>query len=116
MTLAFDATELAKFELPAAIHSQDKTIRPQIVTKEYSPQYYSLLSEFEKLTGVGALLNTSFNIHGKPIVLKPIDAVKEILTHELVELNYVVFDDVLIKRKVLSYKSKLQENQEFAKL
>lgn len=100
MTLAFDSTELARKDLPAAIHPYDLTVRPQLVTREYAPTYYAIIKEFERLSGVGALLNTSLNIHGKPIVRKPIDAVNEILAHEGVSLECVVFEDVLLRKKI----------------
>lgn len=99
MTMAFDTTELARRDLAAAIHPYDLTIRPQVVVKEYSPEYYEIIKEFENLTGVGGVLNTSFNIHGKPIVHKPVDAAKEVLSHESVYLKYVLFNDILISRK-----------------
>lgn len=99
MTMAFDTTDLAQKDLAAAIHPYDLTIRPQVIRKECSPEYYSIIKAFENLTGVGGILNTSFNIHGKPIVYKPIDAVNEVLSNQLVKLNYVVFGDILIRRK-----------------
>lgn len=98
MTMAFDTTTQAKIDLAAAIHAYDETVRPQIVTKEYSPNYYLLLKAFEKETGVGGLLNTSFNIHGKPIVHKPIDIIEEVLMHDLVDLKYVVIDNILLTK------------------
>jgi carbamoyltransferase len=48
----------------------DNTARVQTVTKEQNPWLYELLTEFEKQTGVGVLLNTSFNVNGKPILSK----------------------------------------------
>jgi carbamoyltransferase len=99
MTMAFESTDRAQKDLPAAIHSVDKTIRPQIVYKELSPVYYQIIKEFELITGAGALLNTSFNIHGKPIVYKPIHAVEEVLSHELADLRYVVFEDILLSKR-----------------
>ena len=74
MMLAYNATEKGKKELRAAMHQYDFTIRPQMVKKEHNPMYYNIIKEFEKLTGVGAILNTSFNLHGFPIVYTPEDA------------------------------------------
>lgn len=74
MALACDTTEEGKKKLPAAIHPSDKTARPQIVTSEMNNSYYQLLSAFKELTGVGALLNTSLNIHGYPIARTVKDA------------------------------------------
>lgn len=52
----------------AAITHVDNTARVQTVTREENVWLYDLLTEFEKLTGVGVLLNTSFNVNGKPIL------------------------------------------------
>lgn len=53
--------------LPAITHI-DGTARVQTVTKEQNEFLYNLLTDFEKLTGIGVLLNTSFNVAGKPIL------------------------------------------------
>ena len=68
MTLCAETTNIGIKNLKAAIHPYDYTCRPQIVFKETNPKYYELISHFGKITGVYALLNTSLNHHGKPIV------------------------------------------------
>ncbi|WP_457577417.1 carbamoyltransferase C-terminal domain-containing protein, partial [Desulfomarina sp.] len=83
MVMGFDSTELAREHLIAALHPYDFTMRPQFVKKEHNPQYHRLLSEFEKLTGFGGVLNTSFNLHGWPIVCSPEDAVSTFLKSDL---------------------------------
>ena len=45
-----------------------------MVTREQNPDYHRILERFQALTGSGALLNTSFNIHGEPIVSSPAEA------------------------------------------
>lgn len=55
-------------ETLAAITHVDGTARVQTVTREQNEWLYDLLTEFELLTGVGVLLNTSFNVNGKPIL------------------------------------------------
>ncbi len=77
------------------MHPADFTARPQILEKEANPSYYDLISEFEKITGVGALLNTSFNLHGDPIVRGPEQA---IYTFENSELDMLLMNDILISR------------------
>jgi len=52
----------------------DNTSRIQTVKPELK-LYYSLISEFKKLTGIPMLLNTSLNDNGKPIAGKPGDAI-----------------------------------------
>jgi len=79
MAVGFDTTELAKKDIPAGLHPFDRTARPQIVHKMDNPGYHSLIKEFEKLTGVGAVMNTSFNIHGESIVGTPDDAIDTFL-------------------------------------
>ena len=62
-------------KIPAVRHV-DGTARIQTVNASQHPQYYALLREFKKLTGVPVLVNTSFNTLGKPIVCSPRDAIE----------------------------------------
>ena len=71
MITAFRATPLAVKHLRAAMHQGDFTIRPQVLEREINPDYYRLIRAFESLTGVGGLMNTSFNLHGYPLVATP---------------------------------------------
>lgn len=75
MTLGFDSTELARKEMPAALHPYDYTARPNVVREQDNPSYHALLKAFEKQTGIGGVLNTSFNLHGEPVVESPADAI-----------------------------------------
>ena len=61
-------------KIPAIVHV-DGTARVQTVTEEENATLYRLLREFEGLTGIPVLLNTSFNVKGEPIVETPRDAV-----------------------------------------
>ncbi len=74
MAITFDTTAEAQKDLAAAIHPYDKTSRPQVLTREFNTDYYELIVAFKKLTGIGAVLNTSFNLHGEPNVCSPKDA------------------------------------------
>jgi carbamoyltransferase len=94
MTIAFNTYPAAWKDLKASIHQYDLTGRPQVVKKETNPQYYELLNEFEKLAGVGALLNTSFNLHGEPIVQTPEDALS---VFQRTELDALLLDGYLIE-------------------
>ena len=100
MTTCYDTTEIGKKHLKAAIHPYDFTVRPQIVTKKTCPVYYNLIEKFYKKTGIGGLLNTSLNIHDKPIVCQPVDIVNEILKGNNKAINYIYVQDTLYKRKV----------------
>ena len=73
MILAFDSRN--RDEVKAACHPEDATIRPQIVSHMDNPQYHRLIELFHRKTGRGAILNTSLNIHGEPIVSTPDDAI-----------------------------------------
>ncbi len=61
--------------IPAVTHV-DLTGRVQTVTREANPFYYDVIREFQKLTGVPVLMNTSFNVRGEPIVNSPVDALR----------------------------------------
>lgn len=96
MTIAFDSTELAQKELIAALHPADLTARPQMLKKDSNPGYYNVLKEFEKLTGIGGVLNTSFNLHGEPVVCSPEDAFH---TFENSKLDMLYFGNIAVARK-----------------
>ena len=76
MTFAFETTKFAHKNLTAAIHQADKTARAQILKKIHNKDLWELINLFYKKTGVPGLLNTSFNLHGYPIVNSIFDAKK----------------------------------------
>jgi carbamoyltransferase len=86
MMMSFHVREAARNMLKAAIHPVDGSVRPQIVSVAENPDYHALIEEFRKRTGIPAVLNTSFNIHGEPIVETPDDAVDVFLRSGLVHL------------------------------
>jgi carbamoyltransferase len=96
MTCSFDSKDLAKKHLIAAIHPLDKTLRPQIITKDDNPAYYDLILQFKEKTGIGAVLNTSFNLHGEPNVSSYNDA---IYTVNNSELRYLILENYLLEKK-----------------
>lgn len=75
MTIGFQTTEEGYNAMVAACHPADKSARPEMLTEELNPELYTILKAFESLTGRGALLNTSFNLHGFPIVNTPQEAI-----------------------------------------
>lgn len=95
MTIAFDTNPESRADLSGAIHSFDYTCRPQILSKVANPSYYNLIKNFKKLTGRGAILNTSFNLHGDPIVNSPQNALH---TFDKSNLQYLVLNDYLISK------------------
>ena len=97
MAISFNSTEIANKHLPAGLHPFDKTSRAQIVYKKDNPDYHSLIKEFENLTGIGALLNTSFNIHGEAIVESPKDAIQ---TLQNSGLKYLYIGSYLVTKTI----------------
>ena len=95
MTMAFDLKSGLVNGIPAVVHPADKTVRPQMLKRQVNPNYYDLLSAFKQLTGIGVLLNTSFNLHGDPIVESPDDAIR---TFEKSDLDILLFDDIAVAR------------------
>ena len=96
MILGFETKDLAKNEIMAGLHQSDFSCRPQIVEKDINESYHNLISKFESDTGISGILNTSFNVHGYPIVNSPEDAV---WTFENSELDVVQIENFLIEKK-----------------
>jgi len=91
MTTAYEVKD-DYLDVLSGVMSKDNTTRPQIVDK-MNNDYFDLLVKFKKLTGIGALLNTSFNIHGEPIVCSPKDAIETLIKTQgdcLIIGNYIV--------------------------
>lgn len=79
-----------------AITHVDNTARVQTVTKEENEWLYNLLTEFEKVTGVGVLLNTSFNVNRMPILSTCKEALQ---VFEATEMDGLVIENEYIKKK-----------------
>jgi carbamoyltransferase len=75
MLFVYDVHPDKLSSIPAVCHV-DQTARIQTVREDQNPLYYQLLQEFQRLTRVPILVNTSFNTRGKPIVCAPRDAVE----------------------------------------
>jgi carbamoyltransferase len=74
MILVYDVRPEKRSAVPAITHV-DGTGRVQTVSRAANPLYWSLIHQFERLTGVGLVLNTSFNVMGEPIVCRPEEAI-----------------------------------------
>jgi carbamoyltransferase len=94
MILSFWATEEGKRKIPAVVHI-DGSCRVQSVTRESNAKYYALIAEFERLTGVAAVMNTSFNLKGDAIVESPKDAVQTFFTSGL---DYLVIGSFVVDK------------------
>ena len=96
MAVAFMTKAILRNDIAAGIHSYDSTVRPQILTDEAAPDYYDLIESFARITGIPALLNTSFNLHGEPIVNNLTDALH---TLDNSGLTHLIYQDMLITKK-----------------
>ena len=88
-------------DVPAITHI-DYSARIQTVERETSPNYYDLIRQFERLTGCGVVVNTSFNVRGEPIVCTPADAYRCFMRTHLEAL--VLFPFLLDKARQPEWK------------
>jgi carbamoyltransferase len=95
MTIAAPAKENAWDEIPAGLHPFDRSARAQVLDPENHPSFYEVVSKFRDITGVGGVLNTSFNLHGDPIVCSPEDAIDTFLRSGL---DILQLEDFLIEK------------------
>jgi carbamoyltransferase len=97
MTIAFDTHKKNLELIRAATHPYDETVRPQILEKSYNEKYYSIIENFYKISGIPALLNTSFNLHGSPICSNINDIVTTFKNSGLI---YLYIDDKYLIKKI----------------
>jgi carbamoyltransferase len=95
MTITFE-TKDGKNKFPAAVHQADGTTRAQLLKKEQNPILWNLIFKFYEKTGIPALLNTSFNLHGEPIVRTIQDALR---VFGKSELEVLWLDKHIIEKK-----------------
>lgn len=93
MTFTCKTKKICDEIAPAIVHL-DKTARPQTIFKEDNDFLYKVLLEFKKETGLGMLINTSFNVHEEPIVESFNDAIKSFNESKL---DYLILDGKVIK-------------------
>jgi carbamoyltransferase len=78
MAIAFRVKKEFRKEIPSGIHI-DGTARPQFVEERDNPSYYRLLKRVKEKKGIGIVINTSFNLHGRTIVRTPTDALTDFI-------------------------------------
>ena len=88
MTLCYTVRPNWVDKIPAVIQRDDNTCRPQVVNRDRQPLFHYILSEFNALTDIPVLMNTSFNVHGEPII-NDID-------HALLHLTNNVVDYLIV--------------------
>ncbi len=96
MTVCVDTKENSKKLIPSVLHPSDSTARIHMVKKKNNPDYYNLIKCFHKITKIGVLLNTSLNLHGKPIARTAKDCV-EILENS--DIDGIQIENYLILKK-----------------
>jgi len=87
-------TRAEKRELIPGVNHVDDTGRLQTVTRAANPRYHRLLQEFERLTGVPMVLNTSFD-ENEPIVMTPADALE---TFRRTRIDLLVLGSLVVRR------------------
>ena len=90
----FDLLKQERSTLPAITHV-DYSARIQTVAQADNPVLYDLLLRFERATGCGVLVNTSFNVRGEPIVCTPDDAYRCFVN---TEMDYLIMGNFVIDR------------------
>ncbi len=95
MTITFSAKPEWGNKVPAIVHI-DGTARPQLVQKERNSNYYDLINEFYKKTGIPLVMNTSFNMHEEPIVSTPEDALRSL---DVGAVDYILFNHSILVAK-----------------
>ncbi len=75
MTICFSCTPWMARRCPGVVHV-DGTARPQLVRVQDNPAFHRILVAYKRMTGVGTVVNTSFNMHEEPIVATAADAVR----------------------------------------
>lgn len=93
----FDKLKQQRSVLPAITHV-DYSARVQTVHKETNPEFHRLISAFKEITGVGVLINTSFNVRGEPPVCTPQDAVQCFLR---TEMDYLVMNNIILDKSLM---------------
>lgn len=107
MSFALKIEKNAKF-IPAAVHV-DNTCRPQTVNKKINFKFFNVINEFYKITGVPAVLNTSFNRHGIATIATPRQAIEHLINRcvdILIIEDFIAFPNKKAKK---NYKSLLSE-------
>jgi len=105
-----DLLNVPKSDIPAITHV-DYSARVQTVSRDTNPDYYDLIREFERRTGCGVVVNTSFNVRGEPIVCTPRDAYQCFMrTH----IDYLVLGPFLLdKTRQPAWEEKADWKSEF---
>ena len=95
MTITLDVKEQWIEKIQGVVHV-DGTARPQVISKGDDHIYYGIVKAFYDKTGIGCVVNTSFNMHEEPIVNSPHDALRSFVTGAV---DLLVMENYLVTRK-----------------
>jgi carbamoyltransferase len=93
MTFAVRAREDTGTRFPAAVH-RDGSARVQVVSRTFNPRLWLVLEQYEALTGLPLLINTSFNLHGEPIVHAADDSLRTFVASGV---DLLLLGDLLVR-------------------
>jgi predicted NodU family carbamoyl transferase len=96
MSSTHPVKESARAGLAQALHV-DGTTRPQVLEREENPRYHALLDAWRGTSGAPALLNTSFNESGYPLVSSPVDALLMFLR---TDIDTLVLNNCVVRKRV----------------
>ena len=108
MLLVADVHPNKREEVPAVTHV-DGSARIQTVREDQNPLYWKLLKTFEKRTGCGVIINTSFNVRGEPIVESPRDALNCFLN---TDMDYLALGTFLLQKSQMP-KERLKGREQY---
>ncbi|MFC1674340.1 carbamoyltransferase [Candidatus Omnitrophota bacterium] len=108
----FDKLKVQRSVIPAVTHV-DYSARIQSVNRQDNPLYYEMISAFNKKTGCPAIINTSFNVRGEPLVCTPQDAFKCFMR---TEMDYLIMGRFLLDKKDQKQVKKDERPQEVFEL
>jgi carbamoyltransferase len=105
-----DRLYAVRSDIPAVTHC-DYTARVQTVHRETNPRYWQLINAFKEKTGCGAIVNTSFNVRGEPIVMTPDDAYRCFMR---TDMDYLVIGNcIFAKTDQPAWKERQEWREEF---
>lgn len=96
MTTAYKTILEKRDLIRGGIHPADFTARPQILNSKINKEFYEIMIDIYKRTGIPCLINTSLNLHGEPVVGNSDDAVRTFLESGL---DAILINDVFIEKR-----------------
>lgn len=112
MLLIAQAKDSARKQIPAAVHA-DGTSRVQTVNERTNPSFYRTIKSFHELTGIPAIINTSFNINGEAIVETAQDALESFAQ---MDIDFLALEGFWIDKTQNADRFPKQSDEEFLEI